>query len=143
MYPYIVNINDLADILSTQREQLTKLKISTLELSLESTTDMERFGDVVYSMRNCEDLRSLEISPIIWKEEDVKHIDSLYKSWLRHGRKRLKHFLMGRFDFGFSVPDELSRKLDEMGLTIYILKLDLRQTLQSSCILSQFSYLLT
>ena len=112
------NINDIARVLSIQKEQLTELKISKQYIyfdSFESSTNMEHFGDALYSLRNCEAF-SLEIS-IAWKEEDMKHIDSLYESWLRHGRKRLKKFQMGMCH-GRPLPEELSRKLDEMGLVI-------------------------
>ena len=55
---------------------------------------------------------------MIWKEEDLKYINSLYESWLRHGRKRLEYFQMGKFACGLAVPDNIARKSDEMGLVI-------------------------
>ena len=116
------NINDSSSILSIQKEQLTELKISKHYIyydSFKSSTNMENFGDAIYSLRNCEAF-SLEIS-IVWKEEDMKHIDSLYESWLKHGHKRLKHFQneMGILNHRRPLPDELAKKLDEMGLVIH------------------------
>ena len=80
---------------------------------------MERFGDALFSLRNFE-IFSLYIA-ITWGKEDTSHIDRLYNSWLKHGRKKLKSFQMGvAFECQFSLTDELATKLDKMGLVIRI-----------------------
>ena len=113
------NINAITEILSCQKEQLTELTISREYfnyVSIEPSADMERFGDALFSLRNFE-IFSLHIA-IIWKEEDASYIDRLYNSWLKHGRKKMKSFQMGEFEYQFSLTDELTKKLDKMGLVI-------------------------
>ena len=119
------NINDITNILrlSLRSETLTEFTITwnndmyhTAAISVKSSDDIERFGDVLFSLQNCE-LFSLCI-PVTWKIEDVVHIDSLYKTWQKHGCKKLKSFRMGEFEYGLVLTDELARKLDKMGLTI-------------------------
>ena len=117
--PMPCNINAITRILSLQKETLTDLMISREYFnysSIESSTDMERFGDALFSLRNIE-IFSLNIS-IIWKKEDTSYINSLYKSWLKHGCKKMKSFQMGKFEYRFAVTDELARTLDKIGLVI-------------------------
>ena len=117
--PIPCNINAITKILSLQKETLTELTISKEYYnysSIEPSADMERFGDALFSLRNIEAF-SLNIS-IIWKKEDTSYIDSLYKSWLKHGCKKMKSFQMGKFEYRFALTDELARKLDKMGLVI-------------------------
>ena len=117
------NINDITNILSLRSETLTELTITwndnmyhSAAVSVESSDDIERFGDVLFSLRNCE-LFSLCI-PVTWKANDVVHIDRLYNSWLRHGCRKLKLFQMGDFEYDFVLSDDLARKMDKMGLAI-------------------------
>ena len=113
------DINAITRILSLQKETLTELTISKEYFnysSIDSSADMERFGDALFSLRNIEAF-SLNIS-IIWKKEDTSYIDSLYKSWLKHGCKKMKSFQMGKFEYHFALTDELARKLDKIGLVI-------------------------
>ena len=113
------NINAITEILSCQKEQLTELTISREcfnYVSIEPSADMERFGDALFCLRNFE-IFSLHIA-IIWKKEDASYIDRLYDSWLKHGRKKMKSFQMGKFEYQFSLTDELATKLDKMGLVI-------------------------
>jgi hypothetical protein len=69
-----------------------------------------------FSLSNFE-MFSLHI-PIVWKGEDTKHIDRLYDSWLKHGRKKLNSFQVGKLAYQFSMTDELASKIDEIGLVI-------------------------
>ena len=113
------DINAITRILSLQKETLTELTISKEYFnysSIEPSADMECFGDALFSLRNIEAF-SLIIS-IIWKKEDTSYIDSLYKSWLKHGCKKMKSFQMGKFEYRFALTDELARKLDKIGLVI-------------------------
>ena len=117
--PKPCNINAITRILSLQKETLTELMISREYFnytSIESSTDMECFGDALFSLRNIESF-SLNIA-IIWKKEDTSYIDSLYKSWLKHGCKKMKSFQMGNFEYQFALTDELARKIDKIGLVI-------------------------
>jgi hypothetical protein len=117
--PQHCNIDAITEILSYQKEQLIELTIYREYfnyVSIKPSTDMERFADVLFSLNNFE-IFSLQI-PIRWKQEDTRHIDRLYDCWLKHGRKKLKSFQMGKFEYQFSMTDELARKLDEMGLVI-------------------------
>ncbi len=119
--PKPCSISSITSILSLQVETLTELIIpmknySFCCVSVESSADVERFGDALFLLRNYE-VFSLCI-PVLWKIEDVVHIDSLYKTWQRHGCKKLKSFRMGKFEYGFVLTDELARKLDKMGLVI-------------------------
>ena len=115
------DINAITSILSVQKEHLTELTISTNYIfgyfsSFESSTDTECFGDTLYSLRNCESF-SLCIS-IIWHKKDASYIDGLYKSWLNHGCRKLKTFEMGLLACGFDMTEELSEKVDKMGLLL-------------------------
>ena len=113
------NIDAITEILSYQKEQLVELTIYRqyfYYVSIEPSTDMERFGDALFSLNNFE-VFSFQIS-VVWKQEDTSYLDTLYNSWLKHGRKKLKSFQMGMFEYRFSMTDELARKLDEMGLVI-------------------------
>ena len=74
---------------------------------------MERFGDAHFSLNNFE-VFLFQIS-MVWKQEDTSYLDTLYNSWLKHGRKKLKSFQMGMFEYRFSMTDELAK---EMGLVI-------------------------
>ena len=85
-------------------------------VSVESSADMECFGDALYSLRNYE-IFSLCI-PVIWKEKDISSIYCLYKAWQKHGCRKLKSFQMGKFEYGFVLTDKLATKLDEMELVI-------------------------
>ena len=117
--PKPCNIDAITEILSFQKEQLVELTIYRQYfeyVSIEPSTDMERFGDALFSLNNFE-VFSFQIS-IEWNQEDTSYLDTLYNSWLKHGRKKLKSFQMGKFVYQFSVTDELARKLDEMGLII-------------------------
>ena len=117
--PKPCNVNAITTILSLQKEQLTELIISREYFNyifIESSADMERFGDALFSLRNIE-VFSLNIS-IMWKKGDTSYIDSLYKSWLKHGCKKMKSFQMGKFEYRFVLTDELARKLDKIGLVI-------------------------
>ena len=117
--PKPCNIDAITEILLCQKEQLIELTISRgffEYISIEPSTNMERFGDTLFSLRNFE-LFSLHIA-IMWKKEDTRHIDRLYNSWLKHGCKRMKSFQMGKFEYQFSLTDELATKLDKMGLVI-------------------------
>jgi hypothetical protein len=117
--PKPCNIDAITEILSHQKEQLIELTIYKEHfnyVSIEPSTDMQRFGDALFSLNNFE-MFSLHI-PIIWKGEDTRHIDRLYDSWLKHGRKKLKSFQMGKFAYQFSMTDELASKIDEMGFII-------------------------
>ena len=117
--PKPCNINAITEILSYQKEQLVELTIYEeyfKYISIEPSTDMERFGDALFSLNNFE-VFSFQI-PIEWKQEDTSYLYRLYNSWLKHGRKKLKSFQMGKFVYQFSMTDELARKLDEMGLVI-------------------------
>ena len=103
------NINAITEILSCQKEQLTELTISREYfnyVSIEPSADMERFGDALFCLRNFE-IFSLDIA-IIWKKEDASYIDRLYNSWLKHGHKKMKSFQMGKFEYQFSLTDELA-----------------------------------
>ena len=80
---------------------------------------MERFGDALFSLRNFE-IFSLHIT-IIWKKEDASYIDRLYNSWLKHGRKKMKSWQMGKFVYQFPLTDELATKFDKMGLVIKLI----------------------
>ena len=120
------NINDITNILSLRADMLTEFSIlwnnkykhyrTNGIVCIESSDDIEHFGDTLFSLQNCETL-SLSI-PVIWKAKDVVYIDSLYKSWLKHGCRKLKSFKMGDFEYGFVLTDELARKLHKMGLII-------------------------
>ena len=113
------NIDAITEILSYQKEQLVELTIYRQYfeyVSIEPSTDMERFGDALFSLNNFE-VFSFQIS-VVWKQEDTSYLDTLYNSWRKHGRKKLKSFKMGKFEYRFSMTDELARKLDEMGLVI-------------------------
>ena len=119
--PKPCNISSITSILSLQVETLTELTISMKNycyccVSVDSSAEVERFGDALFLLRNYEKF-SLCI-PVLWKIEDVVHIDSLYKTWQKHGCKKLKSFRMGKFEYGFVLTDELARKLDKMGLVI-------------------------
>ena len=117
------DINAITDILSHQKECLTELSISEKYHeynSIDSTADMERFANALFSLRNFETF-SLRIS-ITWGKEDTSYIDKLYNCWQKHGCKKMKSFHMGTFEYGFSPTDELSRKMDEMGLVITTLQ---------------------
>ena len=117
--PKPCNIDAITEILSYQKEQLVALTIYRqyfYYVSIEPSTDMERFGDALFSLNNFE-VFSFQIS-MVWKQEDTSYLDTLYNSWLKHGRKKLKSFQMGMFEYQFSMTDELARKLDEMGLVI-------------------------
>ena len=117
--PKPCNIDAITEILSYQKEQLVELTIYRqyfYYVSIEPSTDMERFGDALFSLNNFE-IFSFQIS-IEWKQEDTSYLDTLYNSWLKHGHKKLKSFQMGKFVYQFSMTDELTRKLDEMGLVI-------------------------
>ena len=121
--PKPCNISDITSILSVQKETLTELNIMptnyyTCFVSdfVESSADMERFGDVLFSLRNYE-VFSLFIR-VMWKAKDVVYIDSLFNSWLKHGCRKLRSFQMGKFEYGFVLTDELAMKLDKMGLVI-------------------------
>ena len=122
--PKPCNIDAITEILSYQKEQLVELTIYREYfnyVSIEPSTDMEQFGDALFSLNNFE-VFSFQIS-IEWKQEDTSYLDTLYNSWLKHGRKKLKSFQMGKFEYQFSMTDELARKLDEMGLVItYVVK---------------------
>ena len=113
------DINAITDILSYQKEYLTELSISKQFFdydSIDSSADMERFGNTLFSLRNFETF-SLCIS-ITWRKEDTNYIDKLYNCWQKQGCKKMKAFHMGTFEYGFSLTDELARKMDEMGLVI-------------------------
>ena len=117
------NINDITNILSLRSETLTEFTITwndnryhSAAVFVESSDDIERFGDVLFSLQNCE-LFSLCI-PVTWKANDVVHIDRLYNCWLRHRCRKLKLFEMGDFEYDFALSDDLPRKLDKMGLAI-------------------------
>ena len=113
------NINAITSILSLQKEQLTELTISRRGFhytSIDLSADMERFGGALFSLRNFE-IFSLCIA-IVWKKDDTGYIDRLYNSWLNHGCKKMKSFQMGKFEYQFSLTDELATKLDKMGLVI-------------------------
>jgi hypothetical protein len=117
------NINDITNILSFQAETLTEFTISwnnihhRVAVSVESSEDIERFGDVLFSpVQKCE-IFSLCI-PVMWKANDVIYIDTLYNSWKKHGCRKLKSFKMGDFEYGFVLTDDLARKLDRMGIVI-------------------------
>ena len=117
------HIDKISSILSILRERLTDLTVRRKQYECDyyiigSSKDMERFGDAVYSLSNYE-VFSLDIS-MLWKMEDIKFIDALYNSWLKHGCRKLKSFQMGRFDYGLALPDELARKIDKMGLAIIV-----------------------
>ena len=71
-----------------------------------------------FSLRNFK-IFSLYIA-ITWRKEDTSHIDRLYNRWLKHGRKKLKSFQMGNFEYQFSLTDELAAKLDKMGLVVEV-----------------------
>ena len=119
--PKPCNISSITSILSLQVETLTELTIPMKNycyccVSLESSAEVERFGDALFLLRNYE-IFSLCI-PVLWKIEDVTHIDSLYKTWQKHGCKKLKSFRMGKFEYGLILTDELARKLEKMGLAI-------------------------
>ena len=119
--PKPCSINAVTKVLSLQKETLTELTMSKEYYvynysSIKPSADMERFGDALFSLRNIEAF-SLNIS-IIWKKEDTSYIDSLYKSWLKHGCKKLKLFEMGQFEYHFALTDMLTNKLDKMGLVI-------------------------
>ena len=117
--PKPCNINAITEILSCQTEQLIELTVSREYfnyVSIEPSADMERFGNALFSLRNFETF-SLCIA-ILWKKEDISHIDRLYNSWLKHGCKKMKSFQMGKFEYQFSLSDELATKLDKMGLVI-------------------------
>ena len=117
--PKPCNIDAITEILSYQKEQLVELSVYRQHfnyVSIEPSTDMERFGDALFSLNNFE-IFSFQIS-VVWKQEDTSYLDTLYNSWLKHGRKKLKSFQMGKFEYRFSMTDELARKLDEMGLVI-------------------------
>ena len=86
-------------------------------VSIESSADIEHFGDALFSLRNYE-IFSLCI-PVIWTTDDAIYVDSLYNSWLKHGCRKLKSLQMGSFKYGFILTDELARKLDKMGLVIH------------------------
>ena len=117
--PKPCNIDAITEILSYQKEQLVELTIYRQYfeyVSIEPSTDMERFGDALFSLNNFK-VFSFQIS-VVWKQDDTSYLDTLYNSWLKHGRKKLKSFQMGKFEYRFSMTDELARKLDEMGLVI-------------------------
>ena len=117
--PKPCNIDAITEILSYQKEQLVELTIYRQHfnyVSIEPSTNMERFGDALFSLNNFE-VFSFQIS-MAWKQEDTSYLDMLYNSWLKHGRKKLKSFQMGKFEYRFSMTDDLARKLDEMGLII-------------------------
>ena len=112
------HIGNIATILALQLETLTDLTISPsmgLCVTIETTADMECFGDAVFSTRNYKDL-SLSI-PVLWRKEYSNYIEVLYKNWLKHGCKKIKIFLMGRF-YAFDLTDEISVMLDRMGVNI-------------------------
>ena len=118
------NINDITNILSLQAETLTKFTITWNDdmyhraaVSIESSDDIEHFGDILFSLQNCE-IFSLCI-PVMWKANDVVHINSLYNCWSKHGCRKLKSFQMGDFEDDFVLSDDLARKLDKMGLAIW------------------------
>ena len=108
--PKPCDINAITEILSCQKEQLIELTISRVYyfdyISIKQSANMERFGDVLFSLRNSETF-SLHI-PIIWLKEESSHIDRLYNSWLKHGHKRLKSSQMGKFNYQFSLTYELA-----------------------------------
>ena len=110
---YLCDIGDIADILSLKLETLTDLTIIMPVVSLRSSTHVERFGDAVFSLPNCEEF-SLSVS-VYWRDEDSKYIEVLYKKWLKHGCKKMKLFHMG-VNHGISLTDEISRMKDEMEL---------------------------
>lgn len=111
---YLCDIGDIADILSLKLETLTDLTIIMPVISLGSSTHVERFGDAVFSLPNCEEF-SLSVS-VYWRNEDSKYIEVLYKKWLKHGCKKMKLFHMGVLSRGISLTDEISRMKDEMEL---------------------------
>ena len=119
--PQPCSINDITSILSLQRETLIELTMPMdhyrCYVSFESLADIERFGDALFSLRNCE-IFSLCI-PVVWKTDDAICVDSLYNSWLKHGCRKLKSLQLGSFKNGFVLTDELARKLDKMGLVIH------------------------
>ena len=97
--PKPCNINAITEILLCQTEQLVELTITREYfnyVSIEPSANMECFGDALFSLRNFETF-SLCIA-ILWKKEDISHIDRLYNSWLKHGCKKMKSFQMGKFE---------------------------------------------
>ena len=112
--PSLCNIGDVADILSLKLETLTELTISLPTVSIGSSADVERFGDTTFSLSNYEEF-SLNVS-VFWRKGESKYIKLLYSKWLKYGRKKMKSFQMGVYDF--DLTDEIHRMLDEMGLVI-------------------------
>ena len=120
VYANPCNIDGVTEVLLCLKETLTELTITRKYNyhSIEPSANIERFGDALFSVRNFE-MFSLHIG-ITWTKEDTSHIDGLYNSWLKHGRKKLKLFKMGVFECQFSLTDELASKLDKMGLVIKV-----------------------